>query len=594
MSPRLAAARPRAANRPFALLARLAASTVVLSSFVAAQGQLPASTPQPFDLPLQSFHSTPVVSPELRVHLPPTDEASTDLVTFIGVRGATAAENGNFGPYLLDSRGEVLWMGPKGSVLNVGKHTYQGEPVIAYYTGTEEHPGFGRGVYKLYDQSYQHIATVEAGGELTNLTDPHDFQITPDDTAVIETRIPREMDLSPLGGPTTGGFAFDCVIQEVDIATGELLFQWRSMDHIPLTETLYELLTPAGTKAQPFDAHHLNAVSKDESGNFLISLRGPSTVYYISRETGEILWRLGGSKTSFKMGDKTDFHFQHHSRLHGSGASSPFTVTLFSNGANQFRQTADQARALVLKVDTDKMEVELEKEYLPSFHMPCSSEGSMQILDNGNVVVGWGIRPQFSEFTEDGKLVHDVQFGQVDGRSNLDHSYRVYKASWTGRPLTPPSIVLDEQSSATAYVSWNGATDVASYRLYTGVSPDTLLPAASPSSPSPTDNEKQPLDATHVPKTSFEMRIDLPHDPEARFVAVVAHDRLGRPLRSSEILDRKVRVGTGLYADVDALWWAERRRVIELGGLSVVFLTVLAYLARRRGFLARASGYGEL
>lgn len=58
------------------------------------------------------------------------------------------------------------------------------------------------------------------------------------------------MDLSSLGGPSSGGFAFDCVIQEVDIATGELLFQWRSMDHIPVHETLYELLQPAGTKGQ--------------------------------------------------------------------------------------------------------------------------------------------------------------------------------------------------------------------------------------------------------------------------------------------------------------------------------------------------------
>lgn len=133
-------------------------------------------------------------------------------------------------------------------------------------------------------------------------------------------------------------------------------------------------------------------------------------------------------------------------------------------------------------------------------------------------------------------------------------------------------MVLDEHSSATAYVSWKGATDVGSYRLYAGPSPDTLLPAASPSSPasSSSDDKPQPLDATHVPKTSFETRIDLPQDAEARFVVAVAHDKLGRPLRSSEILDRKVRVGTGLYADVGALWWAERRRVIELGGLSVV------------------------
>lgn len=329
----------------------------------------------------------------------------------------------------------------------------------------------------MYDQSYQHIATVEAGGELTNLTDPHDvrplsllscaaslgrlahplsssllqFQITPDDTAVIETWIPREMDLSPLGGPTSGGFAFDCVIQEVDIATGELLFQWRSMDHIPLTETLYELLKPAGTKGQRASAlsssplvvlasrlsppltqlrperslrcaspqrrlkgrvgqlPHLAARAVDRLLHLARDGRDPVAPRRVQDELQD------GRQVSSSLlpvlvkhvvraqplmphlvARRTDFHFQHHSRLRGSGASSPFTVTLFSNGANQFRQTADQARALILKVDTDKMEVELEKEYLPSFHMPCSSEGSMQILDNGNVVVGWGIRASSS------------------------------------------------------------------------------------------------------------------------------------------------------------------------------------------------------
>ena len=66
-------------------------------------------------------------------------------------------------------------------------------------------------------------------------------------------------------------------------------------------------------------------------------------------------------------------------------------MTLFSNGANQFEQTADTARGMVLRLNLAEMTAELEREYLPSFKHACSSEGSMQILDNGNVVIGWGI-----------------------------------------------------------------------------------------------------------------------------------------------------------------------------------------------------------
>lgn len=147
---------------------------------------------------------------------------------------------------------------------------------------------------------------------------------------------------------------------------------------------------------------------------------------------------------------RTDFWFQHHVRIY-SLPSNPHEklVTLFSNGANQFEQTADTARGMVLRLNLAEMTAELEREYLPSFKHACSSEGSMQILDNGNVVIGWGIGalemaldsvqpiltltvrcpavPWFSEYSEDGRLLHEVQFGQIDGRAEHDHSYRVYK-----------------------------------------------------------------------------------------------------------------------------------------------------------------------
>ncbi|BGP53417.1 hypothetical protein JCM8202_001059 [Rhodotorula sphaerocarpa] len=531
----------------------------------------------------EPFVSADVLAPEMRVHMAPAREASTDLYTFIGVRGATAMERGNPGPYILDSNGEVVWYGGIGNVLNVGRHMYQGSPVIAYYTGSEEHPGYGHGHWKLFDESYKLVAVVEAQPEATlaNATDPHDFSITPSDTAVIELWRKRDVDLSHMDGKENG-VAFDCTIQEVDIATSELLFEWHALDHIPIEETSYRV-RDTGTQAQPFDSHHLNAVSRDDDGNFIISLRGSSTVYYIDRNTKKILWRLGGKKSNFQMGKGTEFWFQHHVRIHSIPDSpNEKLVSLFSNGANQFEATTDTARGLVLRINTDSMTAELEREYLPSFHHVCSSEGSMQLLENGNVMVGWGITPWFSEYTEDGKLLHNVQFGQIDGRAEHDHSYRVYKEPWVGKPTTSPSLVLDKESWTTAYVSWNGATEHASWRLYSGAKPESLKALLD-------------ADARQVAydRTGFETRMDLPplssasSEGSIRYLAAVAYDRQGKPLGGSEIIDRETGRGTGLYVDLDSLWWSQRRNHLGGGAFALVLLVGVGFLARRRGLFSR-------
>ncbi|GAA5979473.1 hypothetical protein JCM10908_002937 [Rhodotorula pacifica] len=530
------------------------------------------------------FQSADVMPPELRVHTALSANAATDLYTFLGIRGATAMERGNPGPYILDSAGDVVWYGSIGSVLNVGRHMYQGSPVVAYYTGSEEYPGYGHGHWKLYDQSYELVAVVEAQPEATlaNATDPHDFSITPSDTAVIELWQHRKVDLSSMGGPKDG-VAFDCVIQEVDIATSALLFEWRALDNIPIEETFYEVHEDDGTEDRPFDSHHLNSVSRDDEENFIISLRGSSTIYYIDRSSKKILWRLGGEKSDFEMGENTDFWFQHHVRIH-SIPSEPKQklVSLFSNGANQYKQSADFARGMVLRLDLEKMTAQLEREYLPSFMEVCPSEGSMQMLENGNVVVGWGIKPWFSEFSENGELLHDVQFGQIDGRAEHDHSYRVYKEPWVGRPTTNPSLKLDEENWTTAYASWNGATEHVSWRLFSGATPDQL-------------NALLDTAGAHISydRTGFETQLELPPLSSAasaggiRYLAVVAYDRDGAPLGGSEIIDRETGRGTGFSIDLDSLHWAMKRSHYGAMAFAAVILGGVVILARRRGLLTR-------
>ncbi|GAA5926738.1 hypothetical protein JCM1841_000628 [Sporobolomyces salmonicolor] len=519
-----------------------------------------------------SYRSSSIIPPSFNVLTPPPQEAiARGLLTFVGVRGSAAADDGHLGPYIVDDRGELVWYGGQKSVLNFGTHEYKGEKVIAFYTGSEEYPGYGRGQWQLYDSQYEHVATVEAQNTTASATDPHDFSISRDGTAVVELWRPRQVDLRPLGdNELERGWAFDCIIQEIDIETNELLFEWHALDHIPVEETFYQVNGGGTSEDDPFDSHHLNAVSQDDVGNFLISLRGSSTVYYIDRETGMILWRLGGRYSDFEMGPGTPFHFQHHARLHGSGLSSPARLTLFSNGANQFQQVAPEARGLILSLNMENMVASLEKEYLPSFHSACSSEGSMQILGSGNVVVGWGIVPYFSEFSPNGTLVHDVQFGQFSSRQSNDHSYRVYKDSWVGRPLYPPSFALDPSSPSTAYASWNGATEVDSWHLLVGTDPEQLYGLEY-----------------RTNRTGFETTLESPELAQVPYVAVAAYDVDGQIIGVSEVVERETGLKMGVFPDVRWLWWQDQQRRVSIAALCVMGMAGAVFFARRRGLFKR-------
>ncbi|GAA6043050.1 hypothetical protein JCM8097_005133 [Rhodosporidiobolus ruineniae] len=573
----MAARRPRPSARRWS---RLAAFTLL----TAALPLLASAAYEPFDppSPAPTFHSSLILAPEHFAHTSPQPGSSSDLYTFIGVRGPSAVERGNLGPYILDERGEVVWSGGRKSVLNFGRHEYRGEAVLAFYTGTEVYPGWGHGQWQLYNSSYDLVATVESKNTEANSTDPHDFSVTSSDTAIIEDWRPRQSDLRSLGGPEDG-WAFDCVIQEVDIETGDLLFEWHALEHIPVQETFYELRPGAGREEQPFDAHHLNSVQRDDAGNFLISLRGSSTVYYIDRSTGNILWRVGRWNSDFPLTDKTLFHFQHHARLHGSGLSSPVRLSLFSNGANQYVATAPESRGMILSLDLEKREAALEAEFLPSFHWPSSSEGSVQVLESGNVVVGWGATPFYSEYSSNGTVLHDVQFGGFATRARSDHSYRVFKSSWVGRPRTLPSLALDNSTypapPSTAFISWNGATEVASYRLLVGDSPDMLHGLTE-----------------RADRTGFETALKLPwaaNDdgeeeeaptaPVSSFLTVVPYDAAGLPLGASEVLDVWSGAGMGVYPDLDALWWQDWRGKMQFAaGAAVVVVGLATFLYRRR------------
>ena len=404
-------------------------------------------------------------------------------------------------PLIVDDGGEPVWFHPlqgdaERDAFNFKVQSYKGEMVLTWWEG--HHTGFGQGEYVIYDHSYREIKRVRAGNGYEG--DHHEFLITPEDTALITIYSKVPMDLSSVGGPTDG-MVLDGIVQEADIETGEVLFEWHSLEHVALEESFWE---PKEDQEESFDYFHINSIDVYDDGHLLISARRASTVYKVDRKTGEVVWRLGGKKSNFDMGPGTITDYQHDARRHPDG-----TITIFDNG-NVNKDV--QSRGIVLKLDEDAMTATLLREYTHPDTVFADTQGNLQILPTGNVFVGWGSAPYFSEFSRDGKLLFDASFP-----AELE-SYRAFRFPWKGQPQDAPAVVAESgpEDKVTLYVSWNGATEVDTWQVLTGAGPDKLESVGS------------------VPRKGFETALTLQTDEP--YVAVKAKDSSGQVLGASKTL----------------------------------------------------------
>jgi hypothetical protein len=361
------------------------------------------------------------------------------------------------GAVIVDPAGEAIWENPVANrvTTNFRVQRYRGSPVLTWWEGSIE-LGHGVGQYDIADAAYRPIRRVQAARGLHG--DLHEFVITPRDTALLTSYVVRDADLSAVGGSRNGTIQ-DAIFQEIDLASGRLLLEWHSLDHIPLAESY----APASAD---WDFFHINSVDFDGDGNLLISGRSTHTIYKIARRDGEILWRLGGRYGDFTMGAGTQFAWQHDARRQPDG-----TLTVFDNGATP--AVEPRSRGLILAVDEHAMTADLVHEYSHAGVL-AGSQGSVQLLDNGNVFVGWGEAPRVSEFDRDGRLLFDAILGRQY------QSYRAFRLPWTGQPAQAPAIALvrGRSGAPTAYASWNGATEVCAWQLLAGAGERDLRPVA--------------------------------------------------------------------------------------------------------------------
>jgi hypothetical protein len=368
---------------------------------------------------------------------------------------------------IVDTSGRLVWFDQdagKVTKMNFRPQMFGGKQVLTWWQGPVVQ-GRGKGVAVIADSSYQATHVIRAGNGLQ--ADLHEFYLTPQNTALISAYRQYSVDLTQVGGPENGVLVSG-VAQEIDVATGSVLFEWDSMDHVDLTETylIYQAKKPGmgqgGTLANPFDYFHINSISPMPDGDLLISARNTWTLYKVSRRTGKVIWRMNGKKSDFAMGPGTHYYWQHHSRAHGPGK-----ITVDDGGDPAEEK---QSRGLILKVDTAAMKVTLEHAYIhPGKTLLAGAMGSVEILPSGNVFVGWGTETYFSEFAPDGTLLLD---GQMTAR---DPSYRAFKSSWAGHPTEPPAVaVRSHGAEATVYASRNGATAIRSWNVVAGPSRSSM------------------------------------------------------------------------------------------------------------------------
>lgn len=371
------------------------------------------------------------------------------------------------GPMIVDDRGRPVWfqnLSDPTRVTDVRTQSYLGRPVLTYWQGsTGAIPGVGDGLDYILDQHYHVIRAVQGRQGLQ--VDLHEFLLTPDDTAIIEGYRVVRADATAVGGAANQA-VLDGVVQEISMTTGRLLFQWHSIDHVPLTDSYTN--PAAGQPDQPWDYFHLNSVKIDTDRNLIISGRHTWAVYKVDRHTGNVIWRLGGKESSFAMGRGTSFRWQHDVE-----AADVNVYRIFDNHWNQVSTPppGTQSRVLWVRVDPTTHQASRAKAdtYPVGDGLLAGSQGNAQRLANGNVVVDWGAADRITEFRPSGQMVLDSYF------PSGFNSYRAYRGRWVGTPTTDPSLRVRSSGGSTQFdVVWNGATTVARWRVLGGSTPGNL------------------------------------------------------------------------------------------------------------------------
>jgi hypothetical protein len=513
-------------STPFAWSFTVAVPDNPGAAYVTESTRLDSAPPAPKEY--QSFHSLPELRPP-DVTVSSTERTASGGELFL----APYSGVGQYGPMILGEHGELVWfksLSPAGTrAANLRVQEYEGKPALTWWQDPLVADGSKTAGEVIANSAYQTIAIVRAGNGYQ--PDLHEFQITPQGTALITVYDAIDCNLSSVGGPRDGAVP-DTLLQEIDLKTGLVMYEWHSLDHVSLASS-YASVAPVSkgepapvSKGEPYDYFHINSIDVEQDGDLLVDSRNTWAAYDVDPQTGQVRWELGGRHSSFKLGPGATPAWQHDAIQQPDGA-----ITFFDNGATPV--VHPQSRGIELALDTANMTATLVRSYEHENPLVAGSQGNVQALANGDWIVGWG---------QAGYLSEENPAGQVLFNAHLPpewESYRTFAYPWSGQPAEPPALAVAEEPASAAgtagtaggkagakaattgsvvYASWNGATEVASWRVLAGSSPGSLAPVAT------------------APKSGFETAIATPASVTGDYVAVQALAGSGTVLGTSRTI----------------------------------------------------------
>jgi hypothetical protein len=418
-----------------------------------AQKQFPLKAGNPADV--QHYLSAPGLTPSIvRIATPAQPGASPGELFLAPYQG-----HGTAGPMIADQAGNLIWFHPLPTAetsTNFRPQTYDGQTVLTWWQGRVLQLGFGQGEDEIYSTSYRPLAVVIAGNGYR--ADLHEFLITAQGTAWIDAFDPVRLNLSHIGG-LADAYVNDSIVQEIDVKTGLVMWEWHAFGHIPLAGSYSPV-----PHTNNWDYVHINSIDPGSADDLLLSARNTWTIYDVALQSGAIEWRIGGKQSSFTLGPGVKFFWQHDAMWEPGGL-----ISVFDNGSAPAEEK--QSRGLLLSPDLASHSVGLVKAFTnPSRTLLASSQGDLLDVGDGNWLMGYGGLPDFTEYNAAGDVL-------LDGSLGLDvQDFRTYLAAWSGQPQTLPSVAAQSsgKGSLTVEASWNGATDVSAWRLLAGGSSQSL------------------------------------------------------------------------------------------------------------------------
>jgi hypothetical protein len=357
-------------------------------------------------------------APEVIVLKQGADNGNGDI--FITPSGGSVS-----GPEIITTTGKVIWFHPLPAhelAADFRTQTYQGKPVLTWWQGPPNLGAVSGGTDCIYNDRYHQIAEVKGGNGYS--ADGQEFLITPWNTALIVADTITTANLTSIGGPANQKVV-DSIVQEIDIRTGKVLFQWNAADHVPYRDSEQPRPASAGT---PWDWFYINAVHLDTDGNLLISARHAWAVYKVNLHTGNIMWVLGGKQSTFRIkaapGQVLDkageiFAYQHDPEAIGNDE-----YTVFDDESDGGSGLLPYSRVVTVQLDPATRVATLVKSVKQPDGDLAVAEGNAQTTRNGDLFVDWGAVPFISEFSPSGRLLFNAQLPGVDT------SYRAYRLLW--------------------------------------------------------------------------------------------------------------------------------------------------------------------